>query len=98
MNKLFYIFILISTFASAQLDSTQAAEVIKHKEEAYIKSAVGGYVHFISLLFVVNDGLNKQSSRQPFLYTNVVALQFDILGFLQFRKAKRLEKKYKKLR
>lgn len=91
MNKLVVlIFLFIQMNAFSQ--NCDSARIVENKEKAWTLLAGGIYLHGISCIL-----LSKTfSHREPYVYTNIAAVQIDILGIYFLVKERRKERKLNK--
>lgn len=81
----------------AQLN-TDSIVLRERRQSAIIKIGCGLYLHGMSTVFM-SGVMNGTDGRMPFAFTNMAALQLDIIGIIQLVRIRREEKKlYKSIK
>lgn len=83
-----FLFIQVKAF-SQDCDSIRVIDI---KEKAWALIGGGIYMHGMSCIF-----LSKSfKSQDPFVYTNIAAVQLDVMGIYYLIKARKMERKLNK--
>ena len=83
-----FLFIQVKAF-SQDSDSTNVIDI---KEKAWTLIGGGIYIHGMSCIFLSKSFRNQD----PFIYTNIAAVQLDLLGIYNLIKARKIERKLNK--
>ena len=72
--------------------NNDSTNVIDIKEKAWALIGGGIYIHGMSCIFLSKSFRNQD----PFIYTNIAAVQLDLLGLYNLIKARKIERKLNK--